>query len=122
MKNLLVLLSLISFTAFAQDVSVKGVNASEDTTIQIKKGAQNLDKQFEIVEGNEEVSGEPATLLKEARDNWKKACNEWKKETKEMNKENQVLTLSCGTMSCTTAAMESSCVSTGTHKIKTKVR
>lgn len=122
MKKWIALLSLISVSVFAQNVSVKDLNASEDTTIQIKKGAQNIDKQFEIVEGNEEISGEPAALLKEARDNWKKACTEWKKETKDLNKENQVLTLSCGKMTCSTAAMESSCNSTGLHKIKTKIR
>lgn len=122
MKKMILLLSLISFSAFAQDVSVKGVDASEDTTIQIKKGTQNIDKQFEIVEGNEEISGDPAPLLKDARENWKKACKEWQKDTKELNKDNQVLTLSCGKMNCTTAAMESTCNSTGAHKIKTKVR
>jgi hypothetical protein len=122
MKTWIILLSFISFSAFAENVSVKDVDTTQDTTIQIKKGAQNIDKQFEIVEGTEQISGDPAPLLKEARANWKTACADWKKESKELNKDNQVLTLSCGQMTCSTAAMESFCVSTGTHKIKTKVR
>lgn len=122
MKKWIILLTLLSSAAWAQSVNVKDVDASSDTTIQIKKGTQNIDNEYEIVAGEEDISGDPAALLKEARENWKKACNDWKKETKELNKENMIITLSCGKMSCTTQAMESSCSSKGTHKIRVKVK
>ena len=121
MKILVVMLSLVAFSAFAQNVDVKGVEGDGDTTIQIKKGKQPIDKQYEIVSGQDDVEGDAAPLLKDARDNWKKACSDWKKEIKDMNKENQVISISCGKMSCSTQAMESTCTSTGTHKIRVKV-
>ena len=124
MKKLIVLLSLFSMTAFAQDVNVKNLDASEDTTIQIKKGAKNIDKQFEIVEESEEVEGDSAPLLKDARDNWKKACDKWKAETKKDAKDegNSVTTIKCGKMTCSTVTMESTCTSEGKYKVKTKIQ
>ncbi len=113
---------LVALAVCAQSVSVKDIDASdsEQTTIEIKKGvsATPNKKQYEIVEDEAEVAGEPATLLKEARENWKKACESWRKEVRELNQENKILNVNCGKMNCSTAAMESTCVSQG----KTKVR
>lgn len=120
MKLLIVLISLVSLSAMAERVDVKGVEGDHDTTIRIQKGA--ADNQYEIVSGEDEVAGDAAPLLKEARLNWKKACDEWKKETKDLNKENMVVSLTCGKMECATVAMESTCRSTGTHKIRVKVK
>ncbi len=123
MKLLVVLISFLGFVASAQSVDVKGVEASGDTTIQIKKGAHgNTENQFEIINSNDEITGDPAPLLKDARDNWKKACNEWKKETKDLNKENQIISMTCGRMECSTVAMESTCRSQSTHKVKVKMK
>lgn len=110
--------------SWSQTVTVKDIdaNATEEestTTIAIKKGkTAPSEKKFEILEDEVEVAGEPAALLKAARENWKKACTEWKKETRELNSENKVLSLNCGKMNCTTAAMESTCSS----QAKTKIR
>lgn len=117
--------SILGSSVLAQSVNLKDINAQEETTIHIKKG--NSDKnsegrRYELTEGSDEISGDPAPLLDTARKNWKKACDEWKKETKDLNKENQVLILSCGKMSCITAAMESSCTSRANYKLKVSVQ
>lgn len=120
MKLLVVFMSLFSLSAMAERVDVKGVEGDADTTISIKKGA--TDNQYEVVSGEDEVMGDAAPLLKDARLNWKKACDDWKKETKDLNKENSLVSISCGKMECSTVAMESTCRSTGVHKIRVKVK
>ncbi len=109
--------------AFAQNVGVKvdDVNGSENTTIEIKKGNKATTPQFEITEGQDNVEGEAAPLLKEARTNWTRACSDWKKEFKELNKENSILSMNCGKQSCATQAMETVCTSKATYKLKVKV-
>lgn len=121
MKFLVVLISLAATMAFAQSMGIKDIPADGDTTIKIQKG-QDLDKTYEITTGEEEIEGDAAPLLKEARAHWKTACAEWKKDMKELNKENQILSLNCGAMKCSTTAMETTCRSTGTHKLKVKVK
>lgn len=122
MKLLIVLISLVSLSAFAERVDVKDLDHNQDTTIRIQKGNTPIDNQYEIVSGDEEIAGDAAPLLQTARANWKTACADWKKETKDLNKENQVLMMNCGKMECSTVAMESTCKSTGTHKIRVKMK
>lgn len=121
MKFLVIGLSFISTIALAQTMGIKDIPADGDTTIKIEKG-QKADNKFEITEGVDTIEGDAAPLLKEARANWKAACTEWKKELKELNKENQVISMSCGTMKCSTTAMETTCTSEGKNKIKVKVK
>lgn len=113
--------TLITTAALAQTMGIKDIPADGDTTIKIEKG-QKADNKFEVSEGTDTIEGDPAPLLKDARTNWKLACTEWKKELKELNKENQVISMSCGTMSCATTAMETTCSSTGKNRIKVKVK
>lgn len=125
----LILSLLFSFavTAQAQNVGVKvnDVDASGDqeTTISIKKGSKTVpgEAKYEITEGTDEMSGDPAALQKEARANWKKACTEWKQELKELNAENKVLTMNCGQPQCSTSSMETVCKSTTKYKLKVRV-
>lgn len=121
MKKFLVLLMVLPFFAQAQSVGVKDIPAGEDTTIEIKKGSKTTNE-FEIITNEDEVEGEAAPLLKEARANWKKACTEWKAETKDLNKENQILSLNCGKMECSTVAMESTCHSKAKYSVKVRVK
>ncbi|KHD88100.1 MAG: hypothetical protein OM95_11345 [Bdellovibrio sp. ArHS] len=121
MKKILILVVLFPFFAFAQSVGVKDIPADGDTTIEIKKG-KKTDNEFEIVNGEDEIEGDAAPLLKEARANWKVACADWKKEIKELNKDNQVLSLNCGKMQCSTVAMESTCTSHAKYKMKVRVK
>ncbi len=122
MKIIIISLLFLPFVSQAQTVGVKDISACQDTTIEIKKGAKSTDKDFEIVTDQDSIEGDAAPLLKEARSNWKTTCADWKKEIKELNKENQVLSLSCGTMQCSTAAMESTCRSQAKYKVKVRVK
>ncbi|WII72649.1 hypothetical protein QJS83_02035 [Bdellovibrio sp. 22V] len=121
MKKILILLLVLPFFAQAQSVGVKDIPAEGDTTIEIKKG-KNADRTYEVVTDEDEIEGEAAPLLKEARTNWKTACADWKKEIKELNKDNQVLSLSCGKMTCSTVSMESTCRSVGKFKLRVQVK
>lgn len=115
-------LIFLGWYVFAANVDVKGVDAGEDTTIHIQKGAKPVSAQYEIVQDTDDLAGEPAALLANARKNWDKACQKWKEELKELNKDNQVLSMNCGTSTCTTAAMESTCTSKAKYKLKVKVQ
>ncbi len=111
--------------AWAQKVGVQvdHIDATENTTIEIKKGDHHkTEKQFEVIEGTEQIEGDAAPLIQDARKNWKTACAESKKEFKELNKDSQILSLSCGSMTCSTVAMESTCKSVGHHKLRVQVK
>ncbi len=100
-------------------VKIQDMDTSQDTTISIKKGAAPATKKWQLTEGEEEIAGDKAVLLKEAEKNWKAACKEWKTEFKEMNKENKIVSMNCGKMVCSKEGVESTCVSKATHKVKT---
>jgi hypothetical protein len=135
MKIILSIICLLTFQFVqAQNVGLKvdDISVEEGTTIEIKKGvrpAQNGNvvvtppnaPLFEITEGEESIDGDGAPLLKEARNNHKKACAEWKKEFKEMNKENKIITMNCGKPACATEAMETVCTSKATYKMKVRL-
>lgn len=118
---------LVSFVAIAEtvDVTIKDVETKQsDGALVIRKEPINgllTPPQFEITQGDEEIVADSAPLLNQARGNWKKSCADWKKEMKENNKDNQVISLNCGSMECSTAAAESTCKSKATYKIKVKI-
>ena len=118
----LVLVSIFSFTAYSQEVGVKvdANNTSEDTTISIKKGSNPLTnkKKYVISVGGEEITGDKDVLKKNAEKNWKLSCDEWKKEIKEMNKESKIISLSCGSITCSKEGVESTCKSNASYKIR----
>ena len=122
MKLILACLVLSSLS-FAQNVGVKvdDVDGSENTTIEIKKGNKATTAQYEVTQGEDNIEGEAAPLLKAARENWKKACTDWKKEFKDLNKDNSILSMNCGTQSCATQAMETVCTSKATYKLRVKI-
>lgn len=121
MMKVILTISLMGSLALAQSVGVKDIPADGETTIEITKGTKSQNE-YTIIQSEDEIEGDAAPLLKEARVHWKKACAEWKAETKDLNKENQVLTLTCGKMECSTVAMESTCRSKGNVKIKTRIK
>jgi hypothetical protein len=103
MKNsffLLLTASLISLSSFAEEDMKFTKKISGDGTdsvlIETTKGAKAR-ADFEIVSGEEEISGDPTAGRKEAMASWRQACNEWKKELKENNKDGHVVIASCGT-------------------------
>lgn len=106
------------------DVNIKDVDTKQsDGAIVIRKEPINgsINPQFQITDGDEEIVADSDPLLKQARINWKKSCDDWKKEMKTNNKDNQIISLNCGSMNCTTAAAESTCKSKATYKIKVKI-
>ena len=122
MKIFLISFLFWPFIVNAQSVDVNDISAkSSNTTIEIKKDVKP-EKEFEIVSDEADVDGDPAPLMKEARNNWKMACSQWKKETKELNKENQVLAMNCGTPQCTKEGVETICSSKGKYKLKVRVK
>ncbi|WP_413559023.1 hypothetical protein [Bdellovibrio sp. HCB209] len=122
MKTVLGLfVSLLVSVSFAQSIGVKDIPADGDTTISVKKGA-NADNKYEITSGEDDVEGDSANLIKEARANWKVACADWKKELKGLNTENKVLAMNCGKMVCSTEGVESICRSKATYKLRVQVK
>ncbi len=129
--KLLVSIFLLFSIAQAQTVGVNinDVNVEEGTTIEIKKRSGDAygaivkpnEPLFEITQGEEDLVGDGAPLLKDARNNWKKSCNVWKKEFKDMNKLNQIITMNCGKQVCATEAMETTCSSKATYKLKVRL-
>ncbi|UYL10731.1 hypothetical protein B9G69_009105 [Bdellovibrio sp. SKB1291214] len=113
--------TLLVSISFAQSIGVKDIPADGDTTISVKKG-NSADNKYEVTSGEDDVEGEEANLIKEARASWKKACADWKKELKELNKDNQVLSMNCGKMVCSTEGVESTCRSKATYKLKIQVK
>jgi hypothetical protein len=112
----------LSLSAGAQTAAVKDIPADGDTTITVSKG-KNSQNEYQITEGTGDIQGEPEVLTRSARLSWKKACSDWKQELKELNKDNQVLAMSCSTPKCTkNQSLEYLCESTGTYKVKTKVK
>lgn len=128
MKAVAAVLIALSITIItnAQTVNVGDVKAdAEETTIQIKKGKSGetapQKPKFEITDGEEDVVGDGAVLVKEAKANWKKACKEWKAELKENNKGNQVLSANCGNVTCGTEQNETVCRSSAKYKLKVRM-
>jgi hypothetical protein len=87
---------------FAEDSTkithkISGTDEKDSSVlIQTTKGAK-VHPDYEIMSGDEEISGDPTAGKNEAYKAWKEACAEWKKELKENNKDGQVLIASCGT-------------------------
>lgn len=82
-------------TAIIQRVS----NPSEGNSSVLVETTKNarIRPDFQILEGEEEIAGDPTAGTREALKSWKDACAEWKKELKENNKERGAVLLSnCG--------------------------
>lgn len=106
-------------------ITTTSKDSEDDSSILIqKKKNAKIDPDYEIISGEEEISGDPVSGRDAALLKWKEACKEWKKELKE-NKENPLIYSSCG------SAKEhresggsgiSTYSSTAKYKIKVKIR
>lgn len=128
MKSLLIAFSffLPMLVAIAQTVDVKDIDSAGagDTTIEIRKakaGEKKNNAEWELAEGTSDVQGEGAAMNREAKKNWKKACDDWKVEFRNDNKENKIISVSCGTPTCTTESGTVTCSSTATYKVKSRL-
>lgn len=123
------LLCLCQFygTAQGEETSVQvktGEKLSSDSSdaITVKKGLIR-EPDFEIINGESEIFGEPEMGLKEAFQTWKTACTAWKKEMKDQNTENNILALNCNAPSATRDKVGSNIYrSVGTYKLKVRIR
>lgn len=128
MKTILLTFLLLPLSVYAQKIDLKDVDAdSESTTIQISKGNKKQDDKtscsasWEVVDGSNDIEGEPATMIKDAKASWKKACDDWKKEFRQDNKDNKIITINCGSASCSSDAGGKVCTSKATYKVKTRL-
>lgn len=121
LSALLIFAASSSYAEEKTSVKISDMDTAQDTTISIKKGATTATKKWQLTEGEEEISGDKAALLKEAERNWKAACSDWKKEFKELNKDNKIVAMNCGKMVCNKEGVESTCVSKATHKVRTLI-
>lgn len=122
------MMSVFTVNSWAQSVDVKGVdtNSDQSTTIEIRKGEKanakvKCDPLWEIVEGSAEIQGDPGPMAPDARKNWKLECDSWQKQFRADNKENKIITVSCGTPSCSGETANKVCASTATYKIKSRL-
>src|SRR5687768_5705341 len=126
MRNFLFALALTGLQATAQkpSLNLEGVPTSEDTSITIEKGKSSLrsEKDFEIVEGSDEIAGDPVNESPKALANWKAECAEWKRNMREMNRNNEILTLNSGTSTEFKEGFLFTRKSLGNYKLKVRVR
>ena len=131
MKKISVLLasSLCALPALGQKagVALTDIPTSQDTSIIIKKGPVEQGNlftppDFEIVEGKDDIAGEPTNDRKSAYASWKSECAEWKKSMREMNKENQFITLNCGSPVLKKEEYILSFSSVGSYKMRVRIR
>lgn len=118
---------LVPSGAFAQtaDVKIKDVSTAENTAIFIEKNAERVQsrtpREYEIVDGSEEIIGDPSNDEAVARKSWKAACNEWRNTMKELNK-GTILALNCGRPKKEKESYNISFESVGVYKLRVRIR
>ncbi|MFM8316310.1 MAG: hypothetical protein ACKOA8_18690 [Deltaproteobacteria bacterium] len=117
---------LVVSLAWGETTGVKIDDVKADTAIVVKKGTSALGcncTTFEIIDGNEEITGVPEYQKRLALSSWQKACEDWKKGMKELNVGNQIIALSCHSPQQTKDGENNYLyISKGTYKIRVKVK
>ena len=106
-------------------VKVEGIPTEPETTISIKKGAPVVGQQcieYQIIEGSEEVNGQPDFDRKKAYQDWKSECDRWKISMKEINKTNEILTINCNKPKSSRDGEMLTYASSASYKMKVKVK
>lgn len=123
------ILSLIVFSLFLAsaraektDIKVKDIDMSHEAALIIKRGDVKECLEFEIIEGHDEVFGMPEYQKDKGRENWQKACAQWKQSMLDLNKGNQIIALNCNIPSPVVEGEQTYYKSTGTYKIKVRVK
>jgi|GEM_PF-4331889 len=75
---------------------------------------------WEIETDTVDIDGDPGPITSDARKNWKVACDKWRVEFREDNKENKIISISCGTPTCSGDVGNKTCTSKGTYKMKVR--
>lgn len=116
-----------SSTAFADDKVRLDTHTDQDTAVLVHKGPIGKTffnpPEYKILEGSEEIAGDPFNDKNEAYKSWKQACDDWKKELK-ANNGDKVIVSSCGRphMEEEKVTFEKTQISTGNYKIKVLIR
>ncbi len=123
MSSLFLLLIPLLASADTAGVKINDIETSKDTTITVKKGAVETQcLAFEIIQGSDEIAGDPEFDRAKAHSSWKAACADWKKSMREMNKDNQILSMSCNSPKGSKESDRHTFVSSGSYKNKVRVR
>lgn len=77
---------------------------------------------YEMVDGTDEIMGEPTYNPTSAREAWKSSCEKWKQEFKEMNKDNKLVILNCGSPRAHTEGQRSFYTSQAKYKMRIKMQ
>lgn len=118
---------LVPAGVFAQtaDLKIKDVSTAENTAIFIEKNAERIQsrtpREYEIVDGTEEIIGDPSNDEATARKSWKAACSEWRSTMKELNK-GSILALNCGRPKKEKETYNISFESVGVYKLRVRIR
>lgn len=115
-KLLLLILTLNAGVAIAQKVEFK----VDNTDLPNKLSPPD----FEIVNGQVEIAGEPLNDKPKAFQAWKAACAEWEAKLRDSNKDkdDKIMDVSCGTATVEKDQFLFTYTSTGRYKIKTRIR
>lgn len=116
---------MVCLNAFAEKTGVRvdDISTTEDTSIVIKKGATEKEyTEYQIVEGKDEIYGDPDYDRRKAYASWKDACTEWKKSMREMNKDSKILTLNCNQPTAKKDDLVFTYSAFGTYKMKVPIR
>jgi hypothetical protein len=121
-------LSLNSSNALADEAKLKvDTAAKEDTSILVHKGPVGgvivTPTEYQIIEGTDDVLGDPSNDTQEALKSWKQACSDWKKELK-ANNGDRLIVANCGRPHVETekVTFQKTDASTGTYRVKVVVQ
>jgi hypothetical protein len=118
-------------TARAQAQTVEAPETLEErTTVTVKRelgrklsdppagGVAADKKDFEIVEGTADVTGEPGLGRKAGQDNWKVACQRWRDDMERRNRGHHIVSLECNSPAYTIDQGQYVFKSTASYRIR----
>jgi hypothetical protein len=118
--------TILSLNVWAQKAQIKmeDIPTNENTSITIQKGAKPAltPPDYEIVSGQDEITGDEEFDDKKALSSWKSACESWKSEIRELNIDNKVIMLSCGARKKSKVDAKFTFTSTASYKVRVKIR
>lgn len=122
-SNRTFLAGLVFFAGWAH---AQNTTVTETVIQETREGSiSSMAPDYEIVNGSEEILGDPTLGAKKASyDSWKAACKDWKQEMKELNKDN-IISLNCGSPKTSSESAGSDMYttrSTGVYKVRVRIK
>jgi hypothetical protein len=106
---------------------VDSIPTDQDTQILIQKNPQNrlgwTPPDYEILQENEEIAGEPVAGKQDSYQSWQAACDDWKKELRADNGD-RLISANCGRPhpERDNTTMLTTQTSQGNYKLKVQIR